>query len=161
MGEVREGQVIGMHSWLQLYNEENKGHLDYMGYIKPKRRGNNPLKEPIETERILTSQFKWKGKLKPISTSFIGASPPHLLVSPCKQPPPNKSDCRLRFPGTSPEFELALYTLCFMCGGEENLVDMGPYTVIVRCHRIARDVRHTLLSSSSIPSLQAHSTSLP
>jgi Endoribonuclease XendoU len=40
------------------------------------------------------------------------------------------------FVGTSPEFELALYTLCFFCGHEENRVRCGPYDLTVKCHRM-------------------------
>ena len=35
--------------------------------------------------------------------------------------------------GTSPEFELALYTLCFVAGGEENLVTIAGYELKIRC----------------------------
>lgn len=34
VGEIRDGEVIGMHSWLQLYNEEKNGRLDYQGFIR-------------------------------------------------------------------------------------------------------------------------------
>jgi poly(U)-specific endoribonuclease len=56
----------------------------------------------------------WKGFLKPVSTSFIGVSP---------------------------EFELALYTLCFLAGGEETPCLLGgEHDVVVRCHKIGRCV---------------------
>jgi hypothetical protein len=42
---------------------------------------------------VLSVQFDWKGQRKPVTT---------LLV------------------GTSPEFELALYTLCFVAGGRAH-----------------------------------------
>jgi hypothetical protein len=38
--------------------------------------------------------------------------------------------------GSSPEFEMALYTLCFAAGQEENMVQIGPYDVKIRCYRI-------------------------
>jgi len=34
--------------------------------------------------------------------------------------------------GVSPEFEIALHTLCFFAGGEDNHVDIGPYSVNIR-----------------------------
>jgi hypothetical protein len=45
---------------------------------------------------VLSVQFDWKGQRKPVTTLLIG---------------------------TSPEFELALYTLCFVAGG--RYVDMS------------------------------------
>jgi hypothetical protein len=47
-----------------------------------------------DADRVLSVQFDWKGQRKPVTTLLIG---------------------------TSPEFELALYTLCFVAGE-----DAGP-----------------------------------
>lgn len=35
--------------------------------------------------------------------------------------------------GVSPEFEMALYTMCFLNGKEENHVQLGPYRCNVKC----------------------------
>lgn len=40
------------------------------------------------------------------------------------------------FIGTSPEFEVALYTLCFLAGQEENVVSLGDYQVKIKVYRI-------------------------
>ncbi|KAA6425641.1 MAG: poly(U)-specific endoribonuclease-C-like [Trebouxia sp. A1-2] len=60
-------------------------------------------------ERMLSVQFTWNGQLKDVSSMFIG---------------------------TSPEFELALYTLCFLAGQEENIVQVGDYEVKIKVYRI-------------------------
>ena len=57
-------------------------------------------------ERIINIQFGWGGDVKPVSTLFVG---------------------------TSPEFDMALYTLCFCAGEQENFVHLGPYEVKIRC----------------------------
>ncbi len=71
--------------------------VDYRGFIRPRSTGRRPSLQPDESQQLLTLQFTWKDAedgsidLKPVSSSFIGVSP---------------------------EFEIALYTLCFLAGGE-------------------------------------------
>mmetsp|Transcript_7981 Transcript_7981/g.8747 ORF Transcript_7981/g.8747 Transcript_7981/m.8747 type:complete len:407 (-) Transcript_7981:154-1374(-) len=111
VGEVKEdtNEVTGFHNWIQLYLEEKKhgSSFDYLGYIRPKRRGHG-THIPHAHEQFISIQFKWKGFVKNVSSSFIG---------------------------TSPEFEVALYTLCFFMGETDNIVRLGPYHVNVTCHR--------------------------
>nr|CAB3485286.1 unnamed protein product [Digitaria exilis] len=67
---------------------------------------------PDSETQLLTVQFEWHGVLKSVSSTLIGVSP---------------------------EFEIALYTLCFFVGGEENHVDIGPYTVNIKCYRLGNN----------------------
>ena len=39
------------------------------------------------------------------------------------------------FIGTSPEFEIAMYTLCFLCGEEDNRLDLLDYNINIKCYR--------------------------
>ena len=109
VGEVKDdtGEIIGFHNWIQLYLEEKRGTFDYQGFIKPKRRGTSNH-FPASHEQLVTIQFAWKGALKRASSSLIG---------------------------TSPEFEIALYTLCFYSGPAENQVRLGPYMTQITCHK--------------------------
>jgi poly(U)-specific endoribonuclease len=117
VGEDRDGKVMGMHNWIQLYVEERRGNLDYRGYIFPRKR---TTPGPDSHEQLLTMQFAWVGDLKPVSTSFIGVSP---------------------------EFELALYTLCFLCGQEKNRVQLGGHDAQVTCYKF-RSGRNTTIGTS-------------
>ncbi|GJN02190.1 hypothetical protein PR202_ga19514 [Eleusine coracana subsp. coracana] len=92
----------------EFYLEEAKGHVDYQGYIFPRRRGESPDSET----QLLTVQFEWHGVLKSVSSTLVGVSP---------------------------EFEVALYTLCFFVGGEDNRIDIGPYTVNIKCYRMGNN----------------------
>ncbi|POO03115.1 Endoribonuclease XendoU [Trema orientale] len=63
---------------------------------------------PDSETQLLTIQFEWNGILKSVSSTLVGVSP---------------------------EFEIALYTLCFFVGGEDNYVQLGPYSVNIKCYR--------------------------
>lgn len=65
--------------------------------------------QPDSETQLLTIQFEWNGVLKSVSSTLIGVSP---------------------------EFEIALYTLCFYMGGEENHIQLGPYPVNIKCYRL-------------------------
>ncbi|KAK4400480.1 Poly(U)-specific endoribonuclease-B [Sesamum angolense] len=78
---------------------------------------------PDSETQLLTIQFEWNGVLKSVSSTLIGVSP---------------------------EFEIAIYTLCFYVGGEENHVELGPYpNFIVRSPRV--DSPPTPLKVDSLP----------
>ncbi|KAJ7952613.1 poly(U)-specific endoribonuclease-B [Quillaja saponaria] len=62
---------------------------------------------PDSETQLLTIQFEWNGVLKSVSSTLVGVSP---------------------------EFEIALYTLCFYVGGEDNHVQLGPYPVNIKCY---------------------------
>mmetsp|Transcript_7117 Transcript_7117/g.10633 ORF Transcript_7117/g.10633 Transcript_7117/m.10633 type:complete len:148 (+) Transcript_7117:78-521(+) len=110
-GEVKNGKVSGFHNWIQFYLEERKGNVDYKGYIKPRGRVEDVTNDD---DHVLTIQFDWNGIEKMVGTSFIGVSP---------------------------EFEIALYTMCFLLGEEENPVELNTGTDVfglnVKCFRYA------------------------
>ena len=125
IGEVKDGKVSGFHNWIQFYMEELKGQLDYRGYIKPRGRGEA---QADGDDHVLTLQFAWNGVEKFVGTSFIGVSP---------------------------EFEMALYTTCFLLGEEENDIILNTQTdefhLKVKCYKMARDHIGT-----SFPEATAH-----
>lgn len=110
VGEAKEGKIIGLHNWIQIYLEERKGNLNYLGYIKPKVRGAGYTR-PDEAEQLVTIQFAWNDDVKPAGSSFIGVSP---------------------------GFEMALYTMCFLAGEEHQTLQVGPYGVDLTCFKMHR-----------------------
>ncbi|KAH7659212.1 poly(U)-specific endoribonuclease protein [Dioscorea alata] len=67
---------------------------------------------PDSETQLLTIQFEWNGILKSVSSTLVGVSP---------------------------EFEIALYTLCFFVGEEDNRISLGPYSVNIKCYRIGNN----------------------
>ncbi len=64
--------------------------------------------QPDENKHILALQFSWKNGIKPKGSIFIGVSP---------------------------EFEFALYTLCFLTSPNERVkVQFSFYDVEIVCH---------------------------
>lgn len=114
VGETKnEGrEVTGFHNWIRFFLEERRGTLDYRGYIKPK---NDYDVVTDGNDQVLTLQFLWRGAEKLVGTSFIGVSP---------------------------EFEMALYTTCFLVGQQQNLVQLKTCTdtfdLNVKCFPIAK-----------------------
>ncbi len=95
---------------MTIYLEEKKRNttFDYQGFIKPRRKPNGGSAPAAPSDQqLVTMQFRWQNAVKNIGSSFIG---------------------------TSPEFEMALYTLCFYSGQEESLVQCGPYRVKMTCY---------------------------
>jgi poly(U)-specific endoribonuclease len=113
VGEVQDGKISGFHNWIQFYRQEQKGDVDYRGYVKPK---SNSDAEANSDDHVLSLQFRWHGVEKFVGTSFIGVSP---------------------------EFEFALYTTCFLLGEEENHIVLktstDEFNLNIRCYKIARD----------------------
>ena len=95
VGEIKDSKVSGFHNWIYFYLEEKKGTVDYRGYIKPRSRNQA---QTNDDDHVLTLQFTWNGVEKSVGTSFIGVSP---------------------------EFEMALYTICFLVGENENEIDLN------------------------------------
>ncbi len=65
---------------------------------------------PSEKTHLLSLQFSWKQSTKPVGSSFIG---------------------------TSPEFELALYTVVFFAGQNgKNCIEIADYDVEIVVHKM-------------------------
>ena len=70
------------------------------------RRNSGGTKQCTADDRMVSVHFKWYEVTKEVSSIMMGSSP---------------------------EFELALYTLCFIGGTEQNHVHFGGWDVRVRC----------------------------
>jgi len=134
VGEYKNGKVSGLHNWIQIFLEESKGRLDYQGFICPKKKNQENI-IPTETDQLITIQFTWdvdpnnKDKKKDVSSTFVGSSP---------------------------EFEFALYTLCFLVDKEEDhFIEVGThdhiYRVNIKCYRWTTKEKNIELIASCFP----------
>lgn len=80
LGELKKGDVSGLHNWIFFDQEEKTGRINYFGWTKK-------FDLPNGKGTILKVKYSWKNNPKPAGTMFVG---------------------------TSPEFEMALYTVCFL-----------------------------------------------
>ncbi|ORX60918.1 hypothetical protein BCR36DRAFT_3727 [Piromyces finnis] len=102
VGEVKENNdgVIGFHNWITIYKEEQKGNFDYRGWIPPRKNAETNEK-PDQDSFALSIKFDWKGIEKPVTSCLIG---------------------------TSPECEVAMYTLMYYLS-EEVEVNYENYKI--------------------------------
>ncbi|XP_060597997.1 poly(U)-specific endoribonuclease-A-like [Ruditapes philippinarum] len=106
VGEYRDQEFIGLHNWLQIYLLEKAGKIDYHGYLK-----RDTIKDDSE-QRLLALQFTYHDEEdgpmeKPVCSTFLG---------------------------TSPEFEIAAYTILFFTKQGKTDVQLGEYEVEVACY---------------------------
>uniref|UniRef100_A0A673WWJ1 Uridylate-specific endoribonuclease n=1 Tax=Salmo trutta TaxID=8032 RepID=A0A673WWJ1_SALTR len=98
VGETRGGRtVIGFHNWIQLYLQENITNDSFSWmyvFIVVSLFSLLCQNQPDENKHNLALQFSWKNGIKPKGSIFVGVSP---------------------------EFEFALYTLCFLFSPNERV----------------------------------------
>lgn len=149
VGETRSGnEIIGFHNWIQFYLQEKNSNLDYKGYkardhdlvsirvdlgkrfsFTPSPHKSLPLfPQPDQDDHVLNLQFSWHGLVKPVGSSFIG---------------------------TSPEFEMAVFTIIFLMNTERsttvvvNIDQCQMELVVIRHGRSLGTAYPKLLSSNN------------
>lgn len=108
VGEVKNDSVTGFHNWLQFYREEKAKKVDYRGYVVNHRRG-RPTNSAEGNEKVLSIKFAWGNEEKPVSTFVLGSTP---------------------------EYELALYSMAFFNRDEKTKVFIDNVPVELTCYRI-------------------------
>jgi|TARA_B110000208_G_scaffold170193_1_gene211540 hypothetical protein len=132
---------------MAFFKEEQKGTVDYKGYIpsrrQSRRRGPERRVDPDGGGRFTRREFvryyngtaEWDAAALPDPS--LRGDQKHLLTISFSWDGVMKS-IGSSFIGVSPEFEFALYTMMFMCGEEKNDVEIGGYKVRVTCYSMGR-----------------------
>jgi len=92
VGESRDGEILGFHNWLRFYQLEKNGLIDYRGYYP--KYGHENDESPVS----ITIKFQIEAK----GIDYEKPKGGFLL-------------------GTSPEFEIALFTVGLVLSGGESI----------------------------------------
>lgn len=95
---------LAFHNWITLYFYEKAKKFDYKSFV-PIRRQNND--DQSVSERVINLRFSFEGFDKSFSTSFMG---------------------------TTPEFEVSLYTLLFLCKRQNTRVTLDDIHLNIRVY---------------------------
>jgi len=130
VGEFGNGKVSGFHNWVQFYLEEKKGRVDYQGFVFPKKKNYTEVVLD-DNAQLIDVQFTWDVSAKAMDKKKVMSS---------------------IFVGTSPEFEIALFTLCFLIDdNEDHHCEVGTvghvYSVNVKCYKNTNDGVTTIATS--------------
>lgn len=109
-------QCAGLHSWIRVLEQEGKGNLNYYGFV-PRRGGKNAA--PVTPEdKVVTIQFSWDPN---------PSADPNVVVT---------KELSTMLMGSSPELEVALYSLFFFAGVEEANITLDGNNLRVRVYKI-------------------------
>jgi len=89
------------------------GFHNWIQFYLQEKAGNVDYKGFMSSDKnphLLTIQFSWKGEMKPKGSTFIGVSP---------------------------EFEIALYTVCYLMGHDAYKITLNDEPVIIKCYKTA------------------------
>lgn len=109
VGEDSRGKIIGLHNWLQFYLEEQKGKINYLGWV-----GKQDC-DYSDDVNVVSVKFAWAdhghghADEKPMSTMLCGSTV---------------------------EFEMGLLTLIFLAGNQDgdNHFQLGSEKINVKCY---------------------------
>ncbi|XP_065670131.1 uridylate-specific endoribonuclease B [Hydra vulgaris] len=92
------------------------GFHNWIQFYLQEKAGNVDYKGFMSSSKnphILSIQFSWKGDTKPLGSTLIGVSP---------------------------EFEIALYTVCHLLGYDSYKITLGKEPVIIKSHKIGKRI---------------------
>ncbi|EDW41986.1 poly(U)-specific endoribonuclease homolog [Drosophila sechellia] len=68
MAEIRDQKVLGLHNWLYFADQEQRGNVDYKGWLNHKEMGKH-------NQMVLSVRYTFHNINKPVNGFFVGTSP--------------------------------------------------------------------------------------
>lgn len=121
MAELRDQKVLGLHNWLYFADQEQRGNVDYKGWLSHQNMG-----------KVGGPARFWNCQLK-ICHTF---QPNQMLLGLRHTFHNIRKPVNGFFVGTSPELELSLYTACFLTTAEEEPchIQLGRVSATIVSH---------------------------
>ncbi|KAH8271189.1 hypothetical protein KR018_001079 [Drosophila ironensis] len=91
MAEIRDQKVLGLHNWLYFADQEQRGNVDYKGWIKHQEMGKH-------NQMLVSLRHTFYNIQKPYSGFFVGTSPEleMSLYTACFLTTPEKEPCQIQ-----------------------------------------------------------------
>ncbi|SPP84280.1 poly(U)-specific endoribonuclease homolog [Drosophila guanche] len=91
MAEIRDQKVLGLHNWLYFADQEQRGNIDYKGWLSHLEMG-----KPNQISLSLRNTFH--GIRKPVTGFFVGTSPEleMSLYTACFLATPEEEPCHIQ-----------------------------------------------------------------
>nr|XP_018912378.1 PREDICTED: poly(U)-specific endoribonuclease homolog [Bemisia tabaci] len=115
LGEIKNKEVSGFHSWIFFADQENKTTADYLGWKK--------YQNLQDKGTVMKLSYKWSGIPKFTGSMFVGTSPEleMALYTTCFLTRPN-TQCKLQLNGTP----VTLQTYSFSYRGKNYIGSAYP-----------------------------------
>ncbi|EDV49076.1 poly(U)-specific endoribonuclease homolog [Drosophila erecta] len=91
MAEIRDQKALGLHNWLYLADQEQRGNVDYKGWTKHKEMGKH-------NQMVLSVRHTFHNINKPVTGLFVGTSPEldMALYTACFLATPAEEPCHIQ-----------------------------------------------------------------
>lgn len=103
----------------EIRSDEVIGFHNWIHFYLEEKRGNIDYMGFMASDRnpnFLTVQFAWNKTVKPKGSMFVGVSP---------------------------EFEISLYTVCYLMGHESYLIELNGETIMIKAYKNAGKIGTT------------------
>ncbi|XP_039493373.1 poly(U)-specific endoribonuclease homolog [Drosophila santomea] len=117
MAETRDQKVLGLHNWLYFADQEQRGNVDYKGWLSHKEMGKH-------NQMVLGMRLTFHNLNKPVTGFFVGTSPEldMALFTACFLSTEEKEPCNIQLGHVS----VSIFSAGWMSNGTRRLITAYP-----------------------------------